>query len=129
MVGRGQLRYGYGFPTEFTNRLDALGPEQLEASGMDPAQEHDRHARVHLNDEGRNEGHADVNLTSREAWVWIGPRRLEILDVGKPFSPEQLFGYVLRRNADARNLHEANGGGFRWRLLRKTVRPADQAGG
>src|SRR5262245_39846065 len=61
--------------------------------------------------------------------VWIGPGRFEILDVGKPFRPEQLFGYVLRRNADARNLRKANGGGFRRRLLRHSARAANQTSG
>ena len=116
MVWRTQLGHGDGFALEVTNRVDALGPEQLEASRMYPAEEDERQAGVDRNDEWRNEGHADVDRAGGEAGIYVH-RHLDILDAGETLAPQQLFGNVLRRNADARDFRKAQRARFRRLLL------------
>src|SRR5262249_47197912 len=117
MVRRSQLRHGQRFSLQVTDSLDALGPEQLKASRMHAAEQYEWQTSVELNDVGCNEGHADVDRPRSEPRVYVRRRQLDILDVGEPLAPQQLFRDVLRRNADARNLPEPDGRGLRRRLL------------
>ena len=54
---RRQTWHGDRARLEVVNSPHALGTKQFEASGMDAAEQHDRHASIHLHDERRDERH------------------------------------------------------------------------
>ena len=81
------------------NAVHALGPKQLEASGMHSTQERDRRLQVQLDDVARDEAHADINL--------VGSHRSRNTNPGK-------FG-----KADSR--------GFQRSVLRKRVLHANES--
>ena len=47
--------------------MDRAGAEQLEATYVDAGQQGDGQPDVHLHQEGRDEGHTEVNLASGKA--------------------------------------------------------------
>jgi hypothetical protein len=127
MVCRCQFGDGHRLSLEIANGPYALGPEQLETSRVHAPEQHQRQARVQLNDVRRDERHADVNRPGSEAGVNID-RKLDVLNVGETLAAQKLFGDVLRCDADAGNLPKTNGGGFRRRFLRRATHATDQTG-
>src|SRR5262249_19640186 len=117
------------FPLEVANSSHTLGAEELKASGVDAAEQHDRNASINLHDERRDERHGNIDLSGREGSMDIGRFNLNVLNVAKAFGLKQFFGHVLRGNTDAWDLREADCRCLGGSLLREPVRPADQAGG
>jgi hypothetical protein len=115
-MGGSQLGDGDRLALEVADRADALGPEELVAADVDPGQENDRRAGIHLHDEGRDERHADVDLAVGEGLVDRGRSELDVLHVAEPLGAQQLLGHVLGRDTDAGNLREPDprrlGGGL-----------------
>ena len=81
------------------NSPHTLGTEQFEASGVDAAEQYDRHASIHLHDERRDERHGHIDFSSREGRVDVGGFHFDILDLGKALGLKQPFGDVLRCDA------------------------------
>src|SRR6516162_6225143 len=129
VMWRRKTRHGDRLPLEVANSSHSLSAEELKASGVDAAEQHDRNAGINLHDERRDERHGNIDLCGREGGMDIGRFNLNILNVAKAFGLKQFFGHVLRGDTDAWDLREADGRDFRRRLLRETVRPADQTGG
>src|SRR5256885_1882469 len=69
VMGGSPLGDGDRLALEIADRADALGPEELVAADVDPREENDRRARVHLHDEGRDERHTEVDLAVGEGRV------------------------------------------------------------
>ena len=128
MVRRSQFGHGNRLSFEIANRFHAVGPEQLKTSHVYAAKQHNRHAGVHLDDVWRNESHADVYRTRSEALVHVHGE-LNVLDAVESLAPQQVFGHILRRDADAGNLAKTNGRGFRRGLLGRYPRAPKDAGG
>src|SRR5262245_2188506 len=128
VMWRRKTRHGDRLPLEVANSSHTLSAEELKASGVDAAEQHDRNASINLHDERRDERHGNIDLCGREGGMDIGRFNLNILNVAKAFGLKQFFGHVLRGDTDAWDLREADGRSFRRRLLRETARPADQAG-
>ena len=107
---------------QVADRADAVGAEQLEAADVDAAEEHDRVAGVELDDERRDERHADVDLAGREGWV-RGRRSIwTYCDLGEPLGREQIVGQVLRSDADAGESGRAGSGWSRAGHSREATR-------
>ena len=96
---------------------------------MDTAEQHDRNAGIHLDNERCYERHGNIDLPGRKGGMDVGRFDLDILHPVKALGLKQFFGDVLRGDADTGDFREPDGRGFRRRLLRETARPADQAGG
>src|SRR5262245_29063963 len=100
VVGTAELGYRHGFPFQVTHRSDLVRTEQLEAAYVDPAQQGDRNALVNLQNEGRDEGHADVDFAGGDDLVDFRCGYLEVLDISEPLTLQELFGDVLGRDTD-----------------------------
>jgi hypothetical protein len=77
------------------------------------AKQYKRRPGVHLDDVWRNESHADVYRTRSEGIVHVRGEQLDVLDAVESLAPQQVFGHILRRDADAGNLGKTNGRRFR----------------
>src|SRR6266542_3115655 len=87
IVRRSRLRYRNRLALKVANRSYALSAEQLETADVHSAQEHEWRVNVHLNDKGRNEGHAGVDVGGGECRVRVG-YDFDVLDIGKPLDLE-----------------------------------------
>lgn len=126
---RPERRHSHRFAFEIADRLDALGSEQLEASRVDAAQERDRRLQIQLDHEARNEPHANIDLLRPYGAVDKIQRNIDILNIMEAFDFEQALADVLRRNTDAGDLGEPDGGDLGWALLRRRSFTAEQGPG
>ena len=61
-----QRGHGHGFPLEVADRLDVIGPEQLEAADVESCQDDDGIARLQAEQERGSEMAVEVGLTRGE---------------------------------------------------------------
>ena len=66
---------------------------------------------------------AEIRLASPDRLPDGNRRHLHVANIGKAFGTQQVFGDVLRRDADAINFPQADGCRFRRSILRKRVLP------
>ena len=78
---------------------------------MHSPQQDNRVASVHLENEGGDEGHTEVDVASRKGLIGVG-QELNVLHVHEPLGPQHLLGHILRRDADSRDLDQSNPRGF-----------------
>ena len=108
---RGRLAF------QIAERADALGAEKLEAPGMDPGEQHDRHPFVERHDQGRREIHADVDLalTQRLRHGQAAGSTTDIFDLIETLCAQQSSArYCGARQADGtlpRRMRFVSGGG------------------
>jgi len=114
-VGRStQLRDGHGLALEVTDGSDLVRAEQLETADVAPCEDHDRITRRDSHDIRCGEVHRDVDLAGCQGRLNLfGALLGDVLDVGEPFTPQEVFGHVLRCDADTRPVIELEGPGFR----------------
>src|SRR6266853_4115317 len=65
--GRDRIAHGHCAPLEVADRAHLLGPYQLEAADVASGQEHERRARVKLDQEGPDEIHREVGPAGGQA--------------------------------------------------------------
>ena len=88
----------------------------------------DRFASIDCNDVGQCIIRGEVELPASERERGTDARFCRhITDVSKPFCAQQLFGNVLRCNANAVDFCQPDGGGFGRCLLGKRFRRANKA--
>jgi hypothetical protein len=117
VMARPHARHGHGLALEVLHRADALGGEQLEAARVRAGQDHERVTRIDPQDELPAESGIDICLASCQGEVGsLGG--LDILDVGKPFEPQELVSDELRRKAEDGVLRQPQPRRFGRRLRR-----------
>lgn len=96
---------------EFTDRADVRRREQFVAADVAAREQHHRPAGVDLEQPGRRQGQAYVDLSGagEHRSVDFG-RALDELDLTEPFRPQNLLDHVLRREAQNRTLDDAQAG-------------------
>ena len=116
---------------EVKNTVDALVGKQLPAPNMNAAQSLERYSGIHGNDERTREIEPEIRLVLRDQCCrgcllthWY------VTEVGETLATQQPLGDVLRRDAAAtREIREAGGRCFGWRLSPRRCRGADEARG
>ena len=104
----------HAFALQIEDGADGLVREQLEAAGMHTRQDRDRHAGIDRDDERRREVQTEVDLAApRSSRAGSPDRHRHVADIGEAFRAQQLLGHVLRREADAGYLVEADRGRLR----------------
>ena len=87
-------------------------------------------ARVHRDEQRRDEVGAEVDLAARDLARLLGPGLgRHVADVGEALGAQQVLGEVLRRDADARDLAQADRGRLRRRLVGERAAAAKHARG
>jgi hypothetical protein len=107
VVGTAELGYRHGFPLQVTHRSDLVRAEQLEAANVDSTQQDNRNALVDLQNERRDEGHADIDFAGGDGLVDFRCGYFEVLDIIEPLA---LAG-ALRRCTGARHRYPEPGSG------------------
>src|SRR5690242_13630398 len=96
-----ELRDGDIPAFQIADRTHAVRAEQLEAPDMASSQDHDGVSGCNPDHIRRREVHCDVDLASRQGRLDLLRSLLrDVLDVGEPLATQELFGDVLRSNAD-----------------------------
>jgi hypothetical protein len=89
-----------------------------KASRVDPGYDRDRLARIDRDQECRCEDHAEIDFAARDSLrMGNAATRLHVVDVGEAFHTQQLLSHILRGNADAGTLTNADRGGLRRPLV------------
>jgi hypothetical protein len=110
--------YSDGLPLEVADGADAIRPKELEAADMDPCQDDDGVPCLQPDDERASEGQGDVSLTGGHSLHGAGPcRGLDVVDLGEPFAPQELFSHVLGGDTEAGDLDQSD-----LRCLRRRLR-------
>ena len=93
---RSQLADGDVLPFEVPDGADPLGPEQLEAADVHPAQDRDRVTRVDMHDQYRGKVIADVGRAGGQTFVEpAGLLVADIVHLSEALGAEELFRHVL----------------------------------
>ena len=97
---------------------------------MHAAQSRERSAAIDRLDERRRERQREIRFAvSNLLREFEGWPRIDIADIGKSLRAQQLLGNVLRRDADAGDLHNTARGRFQRSFRGQHARRADKAGG
>jgi hypothetical protein len=97
---------------QVADAADRVVSEQFKTADMHPSQQRDRVAGIDCGHPPKHSVHQEIgfaarNRLPREAW-----RRIHIADIREALRAQQLLGDILRGNADASGLRNANGGCF-----------------
>jgi hypothetical protein len=96
---------------------------------MHTSQQCDPFAGIDRCDEREHSVHHEIGLAAPDCLKCRARRRIHIADIREALRAQQLLGDILRGNADARLLRNANGGCFEWSLRGQRRWGADKAGG
>src|SRR5262249_26075933 len=106
MLCASERGYADLLPLEVANRMHPVGPDQLEAPDMPPAQYHGRGPRIQPDEVRTNEVQAEVHGSGLQFLKQFADAASHPLHVGEPFSPEQLLGEIERRLTRAAELKQ-----------------------
>src|SRR5262245_51775156 len=117
---RAQTRHADVLTLEIRDAADASACKQFETADVLTAHHRDRFASIDRDDEGRRvvRGEIDLPSSERESGRDPGIGRY-ISDVGKSFRALQFVGDILRRDANAVDFCQSEGGDFGRCLLSK----------
>ena len=126
----------HGLALQVAQGADLLFPEDLVTPEVQPAQDRDRCAGVHPEDESGCEVPAEIHLAmcdhigSSRRFGGFGPaymcfRQVHIADIGKAFGSQQ-FLKDLRGDAGDGVFFETDRGGFRWQLCGERLAPGTE---
>jgi hypothetical protein len=98
---------GDGLAPQIPDRVDPVASEQLEAADVGLGQHDDRLPGVCPDDKRGGEVQADMGLVGGEGLCDPGPRHgLDVVHLGEPLAPKELFGDVLGGDTDAGDLDQ-----------------------
>src|SRR5215831_14645206 len=130
VVARSEAWHGHNLSLEIRHGMHSVRPEQLETAGVNSPEDDDRVARSYPRDQLSD--HASVEVDRAGGQGVIGSRvvhegaallRAEVLDLGESLISQELFGRVLRSEADARNATQPDPRRLRRRLGTAPARP------
>src|SRR5215470_19023006 len=117
MLPAPETEHGHGLSLEIFDRANSIIAEQLEATGMNSGQHHCRISRIQLDEKRRGESHGEVGLTSAESLVHSGATgEFQVAYSIEALRPQQIFGDVLRRYAEAGGIDQGQFCGLRSRF-------------
>ena len=105
MLDRVDFLHGDFLAFEVPNSKDVAPAEELEASGVNARQEHDRRAGIHADNQRRRVLHADVQLARDQEPLRLLPVA-DVAHIGETLGMEKLLRHVLWGCAETRALEQ-----------------------
>src|SRR5919108_329205 len=107
---------GHSLPLQVPDGANLLPPDQLEAAYVGTCQDDQRVPRVEPGEERSNEVQDDIDLASEQGLREQLAFRLNVMHLGESLALQELFGDIIRGNADGGGLYPPNRGRLGWRL-------------
>src|SRR4029434_4150046 len=97
---------GDGLSLQIANGADRVRPKQFEAADVEPREDDDGVPCLQPEEERRGKVPIEVGFAGSEGCLDVGgPRFLEVVYLGEPFTLEKLLGYILWSLTNTWDLH------------------------